>query len=128
MLFRSAHEPIDYPKKRIEVIAGSSEISNIKLFPEQHIFLVNAKNTSTILDRTYFYPGWRVSVDNNPSSIEFQDQNYRGLITFSVPKGNHKIVVYYLENQLQRGSDLVSILTIGILMSGFFIFHRKKST
>ena len=121
-----AGEPKEYPKSRIDIIAGQAEVSNVKLFPELHRFLVSAKTQATLLDYTQFYPGWKVIVDNNPASIQFQDMNHRGLITFNVPAGDHIVSVQYTQNRLQTASNLISILLVLVLVTGIFIYRGKN--
>lgn len=121
-----AGAPKGYPKNRIDLIGGQAKISEVKISPEMHSFFINTAKNAKILDRTQFYPGWRVTVDNKPIVIEFQDQNNRGLITFDVPAGNHKVIVKYQENRLQKLSDIISISSFVLLIIGFIIFRCRK--
>lgn len=121
-----AHEPVEFPKKRVEIIAGNGTISNIKIAPLTHVSTVDAKTTVTLVDRTYFFPGWKVMIDNVSVPIEFQDQNYRGLITFNVPTGNHNVIVSYGEDKIQKASDFISIIAAAILIMGMVIHLFKK--
>lgn len=124
-----ASEPTEFPKKRIDIVAGKARILNIKLSSINHEYLVEAENNSTIVDKTFFYPGWKVTVDEKPVKIQFQDQNYRGLITFNVSTGKHKVRVFYTEDKLQRFSDVISILIVLSLAIGAIAcngFKKKK--
>ncbi|MDP3940857.1 MAG: 6-pyruvoyl-tetrahydropterin synthase-related protein [bacterium] len=121
-----ADEPRAFPKNRIEIIAGDASVSDIKIAQTTHSFLVNAREPSTVLDRTYFFPGWRVLVDSAEVPMQFQDQNYRGLITFAVPQGNHKVTVFKGENKLEIISDGISIATGIVLIGGWFFFQKKQ--
>lgn len=120
-----AGEPTGFPKQRIEVIAGPATIQNIHILPEKHQFTVEASQSASLVDRTQFYPGWKVFVDNTPTAIQFQDQNYRGLITFSVPPGKHDVTIQYGENRLQLISDGITLITGVLLITGFFVFRKK---
>jgi hypothetical protein len=121
-----AGEPLGFPEKRIDVAAGSAKITDVNLKPVVHLFTIESTTQATIVDKTQFYPGWRVMVDGSQVPVEFQDQNYRGLITFKVPTGKHEVRVYYGENKLQLLSDGISIMTLGLLICGFFIFRNKR--
>jgi hypothetical protein len=120
--------PREFPESRVEVVGGDARITNEILKPLIHTFTVEAESESNILDRTEFYPGWKAYIDGKPVAIQFQDQNYRGLITFAVPSGKHDITVKYSENKLQKISDLISLTAVScLLISGvvLYIFKTK---
>jgi hypothetical protein len=120
-----AGEPSEYPKNRIEFIAGQGDISNIRLNNINHLFNVSVKNKATLLDRTQFYPGWKVAIDKKSVPIEFQDQNYRGLITFRVAPGIHQVQVSYAQDKLSLLSNTISVISSGLLVI-FTLIYRKK--
>ena len=62
------------------------------------------------MDNTVYFPGWQVEVDGNKAPIQFQDPNYRGLITFNVPKGMHNIEVIFGESPVRVVSNYLSLL------------------
>ena len=121
-----AGEPTGFPAHRIDVVEGTAKIQNIVLRPTKHEFTVESTASATLVDKTQFYPGWRVTVDKRSVPIQFQDQNYRGLITFPVPPGNHSVIVQYGEDKLQLVSDGISIGTLFLLLAGFFVFKSKS--
>lgn len=121
-----AGEPTEFPKRRIEVIAGQARVTDVSLEMRDHTFTVTASQSATILDRTQFYPGWKAYVDGISQAIQFQDQNYRGLITFAVPAGWHRVEVVYSEDKLQKLSDAVSVGSLVLLIGSWAIFGRRK--
>ncbi len=111
-----AGDAYEYPKKGIEIIDGEGEILNLMRKSNFHTFTVDAKSDINILDNTVYFPGWIVNVDNEKVPIEFQDVNNRGLITFNVPAGEHKVKVYFGESPIRILSDLVSLAGLVILI------------
>lgn len=122
-----AHEPTEYPEKRIDLVSGKAVISDIKLSPTKHTYIVTASNETFIVDRTYFYPGWKVTVDGKKVPIQFQDQNYRGLITFNVPEGKHYVVVQYSSNMISKISNTITLIALMILLIGIILTLVKKN-
>lgn len=110
------------PKKQIDVIAGKGSVSKITRKSNVHTFTVNATTTLGILDNTAYFPGWEARVDGKKVSIQFQDMNHRGLITFNVPSGEHSVKVEFKETLTRLLSDIVSlislVLVVGILLLG----------
>lgn len=116
----------NYPKQRIELIGGQGTISNFKKKSNLKTFAVDAKTDIQLVDHTQYYPGWRVFVDGVSIPIEFQDQNWRGQITFYVPQGEHQIKVAFSESKLRLIADLLTVLaTVTLLIFAFFKPVRK---
>ena len=127
----SEGEASSYPAHPIEVIGGSAVISGIYKKTQKLEAIIDAKTPSNIKVNTLFYPGWKVYIDETPVAIQFQDSNNRGLITFSIPEGRHKLRVVFTETKLRLFSDIITIasllLLIGILYKPNMLhyFHHE---
>lgn len=108
-----------YPKERIEIIDGQGIIKDFVKKTTIHKFDIEAVSALRLADHTQYFPGWRAYVDNQKVPIEFQDQNWRGLITFNVPAGSHAIRVAFEKSKTQVVSEYVSLgtlITLGVLL------------
>lgn len=115
-----------YPKNRVDVIGGKATIHSFQRKAAQEHFTISAATDAQIVSRTQFFPGWKVYIDGQNTQIDFQDQNWRGLITFRVPKGEHSIAVVFTQSFIQRlGNYLTAITFLGI-MAGLFVFRKKR--
>ena len=112
------------PKSKVEIIKGYGEIKEIKRNFTKREYRVEAKGKIRILENTLYFPGWIVLVDGRQESIEFQDQNHRGLITFNVDKGSHKINITYEETKVRKFANAISLVSL-VAMVGLFIFRSK---
>lgn len=121
----SAGPAKQYPPQQAQVIEGKGAVTNIYKKSNFHTYQVNATEPVRIIDNTQYFPGWRVYVDNKKAPIEFQDQNWRGLITFSVPAGDHIIKVIFEKSPIQLGSEYLSLATLLILVP-VCLFLLKK--
>lgn len=101
-----------YAAHPFEVIEGAATIQNPQKSGIRHSFTVIADQTVRMVDNTQFFPGWRVFVDDKKTPIEFQDQNWRGLITFAVPAGTHKIRVEFGDSPIRQIAKYISIASI----------------
>lgn len=114
----------NYPKSRIEVIQGLAKISNFSKKTTMQTFKVLAQVDSTLVSHTQFFPGWRVLVNRQEVPVQFQDQNYRGQITFHVPKGKSNVIIMFGEDKLRMIFDYVSLITILLLIIiSFFTYE-----
>lgn len=110
-------DPFEIPENKIAIIAGNGKINNVKIKSNLHSFALTAESSVRILDNTFYFPGWKAEIDGKKVQIEFQDINHRGLITFSVSKGKHDVRVVFRESAIRLLSDIVSLLTIIIIVA-----------
>ena len=111
-----------FPKAPIEIVSaeGTVEIKNLNKLIQKHEFEISATAASRIVDNTLYFPGWKVYVDGVETPIGYQDENWRGLITFPVPAGEHSIKVVFEETRIRKFADALSMISVGILL-GLFI-------
>lgn len=112
------------PKIPYEVIVGKAKISLVKRKSNVHEFNVDASTNLKIVDNTVYFPGWQVAVDGNKVPIQFQDPNYRGLITFNVSRGTHNIKVMFGESPIRLLADFIS-LAGSVFVIALFIWRSK---
>ena len=117
----------NYPKAPFELIDGKGQISEPYKKSIRHTFTINAQTPVRILDHTQYFPGWRVYVDGVKTPIEFQDQKHRGLITFNVEAGMHKVVVIFGNSPTRTVGNSISLITlsVGVLL---FLWTLKNKT
>jgi len=111
----TAGEAHEYPKERSQVIGGKATIKEIERKSNNHSYEINALSDVRILENTVYFPGWKVVSNLKEIPIEFQDSNYRGLITYNLPKGQHNVQIVFEETKLRLFSDIITILGIAIL-------------
>ncbi|HEX8965486.1 MAG TPA: hypothetical protein VF820_03595, partial [Patescibacteria group bacterium] len=111
-----------------QIIDGIGTITVVKHAPSLHIYVLNNKTNVRMLENTLYFPGWRVLVDSVQIPIQFQDEQYRGLMTFMVPQGNHTVQIVFGESKLRLISDAVSVISfvIVIIFLGLDIIKHKK--
>ncbi len=99
----------------IQLIGGKGQIKELKRNSTQHIYEVKAETDIRLVENTVYFPGWKAVSDGREVPIEFQDQNHRGLITFSIPRGSHQVEVRFEETKLRLFSDYISLVSFIVL-------------
>ena len=64
---------------------------------------------------TYFFPGWRATVDGKPAEIAIEPPN--GLINVSLPPGEHQVRLRFGPTPLRRAGAAVSIVAIVVVVA-----------
>jgi hypothetical protein len=116
----------DYEVKTVQaqIIAGVGELKVIEQKNSSRVYQTNSNEELRLIDYTFYFPGWTVYVDGKPTEIEFQDLNYRGLITYRVPDGSHQIKVSYEHTKTRLFGLLAS--GVGLVFSACYLFIIKK--
>ncbi len=114
-----------YPNAPAEIVEGKGQVENIMKRSNLHTYTVRAASGVRLVDHTQYFPGWRVYVDRVKVPIEFQDQNWRGLITYIVPEGSHRVKVSFEKSKVQLLGELLSATTLAALAL-LWIFRKRK--
>lgn len=96
-------------------IEGDARILPISRNSTSREYRIIAKIQSRIVENTLYFPGWNVKVNGENVPLEFQDQRYRGLITYFVPKGESRVRISFAETKLRLVADVITILGIVLL-------------
>jgi hypothetical protein len=115
------------PAEYTEVIEGDAIIVSGQRTNTRHVYSVEATTTARIRENTLYFPGWKVLVDGKDTSIEFQDPANRGLMTYYVDPGTHRVDVQFEETKLRLFADYISLASLGILgVLGTMALWRAK--
>lgn len=112
----------DVPMKAVE---GTANVKVIERTFTKHIYEVNAPHSARILENTLYFPGWEIFVDGRKQYLQFQDPNFRGLMTFYLHSGKHIITVEFVETLLRKFSDLISLGSF-IILTAMFLKYKFK--
>lgn len=116
----------NYPVKMVkgEIIEGKGKIIQREEHNSWRRYVVEAKTELRLVDYTFYFPGWKVLIDNKEVLIEFQDMNYRGVITYRMPVGKHTISVVFVDTKVRFIANMISLFSMGIL--GLTVIFGKK--
>lgn len=116
----------DYPEKKVkgEIIAGEGKIIEREEKNSERLYTVTSDKGVRMVDNTFYFPGWNVYIDGTKTNIQFQDPEYRGVITYDVPPGEHKIEMKFEDTKLRLLSKIISIISVGVFI--LLVIMRKK--
>jgi hypothetical protein len=114
----------NYPAKTTQygVIDGQVAIMPVTLKNASREYQITAAKPSRLIDYTFYFPGWHVYIDGQNAPIQYQDVNYRGIITYDVPAGQHTVKIVF-QNSLVRWAG-IAVSLVGIL--GMILFMNEE--
>lgn len=97
-----------------KVIEGNSTIYDFQKGTNWQSGIINATTPSIIQLPLFYYPGFKLSINNQSQSFTYQ--NELGLITFNVPAGKHHFYVNLSRTLDRLIADLLTMLSIIIIL------------
>ncbi len=80
----------------------------------RHEYSVTASAPATVTDSTNYYPGWTVLIDGHETEVTPAARS--GLISFTVPAGQHAVTVELRQTSVRHFAVLLSIGTLIALL------------
>ncbi len=116
----------DYPVKaeKAEMLEGEGEITSKEVKNSSRRYEINAQTPLKMVDYTFYFPGWNLYIDGDPTPIEFQDPSYRGVITYQVPQGEHNVELKFEDTKVRMLGKAGSIVSL-VILAVLFIFRNK---
>ena len=95
----------------------------------KHVYEIDASEPSYIWERTAYFPGWKVYLNDERVKIIYDSQEFPGIIGFKVPQGKFLVKTVFTQDTWPRkiGNSL-SILGLGLLLLSprLMIFIKRK--
>ncbi len=117
-------KPLQRAEKKVEIIKGKGSIENISYNNTQTVFSITANEPVHLKINTLYWPGWRIFVNNKETVFSYE--NSAGVIELDVPTGTHQVRVSFSETPLRLFADVISIVSIGLLLLIIFRFKHLK--
>jgi hypothetical protein len=109
-------DPEDLPEvEPVELDQGAGQVHVKRWLPQHREIDAELTEPDTVWVRTFNYPGWTATVDGRPASIQTGED--LGDIHIDLDKGEHKIVLDFLDTPVRRRGRLVSLASLAIVSS-----------
>jgi len=99
-----------------EVISGDANIQwGLRNSTTRDYTIIVESDKSRILENTLYFPGWKIYSDKELVNPVFQDPEYRGLMTYTLNKGNHDVKIIFGRTKLRIFAETLSVLTFAVI-------------
>ncbi|HBC73090.1 MAG: hypothetical protein UX91_C0007G0005 [Candidatus Amesbacteria bacterium GW2011_GWB1_47_19] len=110
----------------INILSGKADYSTIFRNSTLHEYNLNAQTPILVQENTYYYPGWKLWVDNNISSIKYTDTTDPGVMEFDINPGYHSIRLKFTNTPDRTISLVISIVTGTLVL--IVLFKQSRNT
>ena len=101
------------PLRRAAIVAGKGTIVEQSSAGASARAVVRADEPLRLWFYTYYFPGWRATLDGRPVEIAPDPPN--GLIGIDVPPGEHEVAIRFGATPLRRLAAGISLLSLAII-------------
>lgn len=114
------------------ILEGKAESQVWEWRTQRHRYQVRVESDqATIMERTAYFLGWEVRVDGQPIEINYEREDYPGVITYQLSKGNHQVDTRFTEQtsarQLGDKLSLVSgVVFLGALTQSWLFKNGRR--
>jgi len=112
------------PPAPLQVIDGDAGVNIVKRTTTQHIYSLIVQKPTLMMENTLYFPGWKIYVNDVPAQIEWQNPDYRGLMTFRVSPGEKQVRAAFEDTKVRKTANMISAVSIAALLCLWLI--RKK--
>jgi len=107
-------EKEEIKKSSFEILRGDLEVTEVKDWPHKKIF--KTKGEGELRVNVFNFPGWKVFLDQK--EVEIKETGKLKLITFEIPKGEHRIEIVLQDTPVRQLANIISLGSIFSLLIG----------
>lgn len=112
------------PLQKAAIVSGDGTIVDQRHGGASEYALVNAAGTVRLRFYTYYFPGWRATVDDRPVELAADPPN--GLIGLELPPGIHQVRLRFGATPVHQVATLISLASLGCVGLLLFAGRRPK--
>lgn len=93
-----------------EVISGSAGITVNRSAPDQLLLTVQTQAAAVVQLNTIYFPGWTLTVDNQPQDI--RSSLSEGVPRLTLKPGEHQVNLVYRQTPMMRLGNIISLISV----------------
>lgn len=93
-----------------EVVSGSADITINRSAPDQLLLTVQVQAAAVVQLNTIYFPGWTLTVDNQPQNIK--SSLSEGVPRVTLEPGSHLVTLVYRQTPMMRLGNIISLISV----------------
>lgn len=104
----------DLPTEKALILAGNAQIVETRTSPSAYFLKVNSNTNSVLRLNTFYFPGWKVTVNGKETKIN--DNNELKLISINLPPGVDEVIAQFKDTLVVKIANYLSLISFLILI------------
>ena len=117
------------PDNPLDVIDGDASVTVGKRISTEHEYTITVRKPTLMLENTLYFPGWKIYINGVQTAVEWQNPDYRGLMTFRVVPGDTRVRVVFVDTKIRKTANMVSaagFMIAGVAGIGVMVWQKRK--
>jgi len=106
-----------YSDSKDVVVLNTTQVNALDSYAD-----IETQKESLVFYNKYNFPGWMVWIDGE--RVDVNSGSPYGQVAFMVPKGKHRVEVYFRETKFRTVVNLVSAVSMGLVL--YFLIKKGK--
>lgn len=116
----------NYPAFIAKIVQGKGEVLNATQDGSTFIIETKSRGELTVSIHQFYFPGWKATNEAGKQIPVFAGDK-DSLASYNVPKGTHKITIERNKTQQEKTGQLISEISLLVLIVLAFYFRKKKT-
>jgi hypothetical protein len=112
--------------EKVMALSGKAGLRILEWEPEKRSIVINASQPAMLRIATFYYPGWKATIDGKKSGIAIEEKS--GAMLVSAPSGEHTLELTFRDTPLRAFSKYLSFGSCAILAVFALLSHISPRT
>jgi hypothetical protein len=112
---------------RFNIVEGTGQVRIDSWTPGQINLHVETPAGMKINLSQFYFPNWAARLRGESSNLTVQPSWPDGLISFSIPRGNHDVVIEMKRSNAERTGQIISLISLVIILSYIAVNRRRHA-
>ena len=108
--------PLARQKTNLEILSGKGLVKEIKRTQIDHQYIVEADTSLMLSENTYYFPGWKIYVNNKLTSVDVQNTKSFGTQVFTLKRGIYLVIAKFEDTPVRTFGKIITLTTILIIV------------
>jgi uncharacterized membrane protein len=111
---------------RFNIVEGTGQVRIDSWRPGQIDLHVEAPAGMKVNVSQFYYPNWTAHLRGEPSNLTVQPSLPDGLVSISIPRGSHDVVLEMKRSKAERSGQIISLMSLVITLSYVAMNKRRN--
>ena len=105
------------------IVSGTGKFDVIDWQARELVFQARSDTEMTVTVNQFYFPNWKAHVDGETSELAIQPSKPDGLISLTIPKGDHTVRLLLEKSDEELTGQRISLVSLIVMLFGLGIIR-----
>ncbi|HEV7373402.1 MAG TPA: 6-pyruvoyl-tetrahydropterin synthase-related protein [Pyrinomonadaceae bacterium] len=112
---------------KVKIVEGAGQIAINSWKPREISLHIETPTGMKLYVSQFYYPNWTAHLIEESSSLDVQPSQPDGLISLSIPEGNHQVLLVLERSKAEDIGRFISLISIVLILSFIVAIKRQQN-